>query len=229
MGKRLSEDYLRGLVGEVFSFLTVLEYIGRKDFSGISRPVYVVECICGTTLETHLNRLTTGNTKSCGCKLTTKNHGVISIENHGMTGTPTYITWVNIRSRCGNKSNEKYRIYGERGIKVCEEWRSFSKFLLDMGEKPTAESTIERKDVNGDYCKENCIWTEDLSLQAFNTRISSRNTSGKTGVHMNKNGKWVATILSREDKRSLGTFDTFEEAVAARLEAEMLIFGFNKE
>jgi hypothetical protein len=50
-----------------------------------------------------------------------------------------------MRSRCTNLRDKKYADYGGRGIGVCVRWLSFKNFLDDMGTKPTARHTIERK------------------------------------------------------------------------------------
>lgn len=70
---------------------------------------------------------------------------------------PEYHIWTAMRQRCLKKTNPQYFDYGGRGITICEEWDSFSKFLEDMGLRPDG-TTLERKDVNGNYCKENCCW-----------------------------------------------------------------------
>lgn len=59
--------------------------------------------------------------------------------------------------RCRNPRHIRYRYYGGRGIKVCKRWHSFANFLKDMGERPPGK-TLDRRDVDGHYCKRNCRW-----------------------------------------------------------------------
>lgn len=67
--------------------------------------------------------------------------------------------------------------------------------------------------------------------QAVNTRNAvgkSNNTSGATGVNWRASrGKWRARIMVNYQERTIGHFDTFEEAVAAR-EAEAERLGFTE-
>lgn len=71
---------------------------------------------------------------------------------------PEYSAWKNMRRRCANKMNKSFSRYGGRGISVCKRWNVFANFLIDMGPRPSPAHSIERKNNNGNYCKENCVW-----------------------------------------------------------------------
>jgi hypothetical protein len=74
--------------------------------------------------------------------------------------------------RCDYPSHNRYELYGGRGIKIAPEWRDFEKFFKDMGKRPTPQHTLDRIDVNGNYCRSNCRWATQKEQQ----RNRSNNT-----------------------------------------------------
>jgi hypothetical protein len=80
-------------------------------------------------------------------------------KRHGMSDTPTYHTWEQMRQRCNDRNCKDFKWYGARGIRVCKRWNSFSNFLADMGVRPEGTS-LDRKNNDGHYCKRNCRWAD---------------------------------------------------------------------
>lgn len=76
----------------------------------------------------------------------------------GGVGSPTYDTWRGMRSRCSNPNDGGWEAYGGRGITVCDRWADFRNFLADMGERPSRDHEIDRKDNDGNYEPGNCRW-----------------------------------------------------------------------
>lgn len=92
-------------------------------------------------------------------------------ETHGMSKTPTYQSWRDMKLRCNDPKHKRYHHYKELGIKVCDRWmESFENFLADMGVCPDG-LTLDRIRGEDDYEPGNCRWTT-RATQARNRTAS---------------------------------------------------------
>ncbi len=57
------------LLNKTFGYLTVIEYLGTRRYSGSMNRYWKCQCICGNTKEIPCQLLKMNKTKSCGCKL----------------------------------------------------------------------------------------------------------------------------------------------------------------
>lgn len=136
--------------GNIYGRLTVISYHHTNN-----KAFWLCQCECGNKTIVSGDKLRRGYTKSCGCLQNSGN----SKRTHGKTNDRIYYEWCNMKSRCLNPKNIMFSHYGGRGIKVCEEWKKFNEFYKwAIGNGYTDRLTLERKDVNKNYCPENCLW-----------------------------------------------------------------------
>jgi len=102
-------------------------------------------------------------------------------KKHGYAATPVYYAWGHMLQRCYNPKCKDYKDYGGRGIVVCDEWKDAKIFISWALSHGYAQGlTLNRKDNDGNYCPENCEWT-DQKKQANNKRNNHMITyNGKT-------------------------------------------------
>jgi hypothetical protein len=201
-------------IGKKFGKWTILEEVDMPEKRG---KQVKCQCECGRINILPFTRLFHGYTSSCTrCASIT----------HGYRYTRLYGVWRSMKTRCYCKSHPNYKNYGGRGIIVCNEWRNdfpaFRKWAYSNGYDENAiygKCTLDRIDVNGNYCPENCRFV-DMQVQVTNQRISPKNTTGYTGIRFDHSGlrkkKWSATVTVNMKCIFLGEFETQKEALAVR-------------
>jgi hypothetical protein len=203
--------------GDVISGIKVINDLGFVSIEKTVRHKLLLECpYCKKEFQCYANRIVTKNTKSCGCH---KSQATIDRNyRHGLKGHPVYLAWKHIKQRCYNPKVAQYKDWGGRGITICDEWKDNPKVFYDWAVSNGWEEglTIERIEVDGNYCPENCKWIP-LNQQVYNQHIRRTNKSGYVGVSWKRNSNaWTAQISVKYEKIYLGIFKTPEEAKQAR-------------
>lgn len=150
----------RDLTGKIINGITVIKKLGKIKGTKI---LWLCRCHCGKEFTPSRSNLMTNKIRSCGClriKLITK---------HNDHKTVLYRCWTAMKGRCTNPNNPEYKNYGARGITFCERWSDYMLFKEDMLSSFKTGLSLDRKDNNGNYEKDNCKWSTNKEQQR-NTR-----------------------------------------------------------
>lgn len=209
-------------VGETLGKLTIISDEGNTS----GHRVVSLSCDCGSSVfQARYESFKSGHTKSCGCL---QRQAATNLKlTHGMVRTPVYRSWQQMLERCRNPNSPGYENYGGRGISYPDDWNRFENFYEDLGDRPE-KTTLDRIDVNGNYSKENCRWS-DLTIQSHNRRKQEGCTSQYVGVYFDKRKSlWVSRLHYYKEVVFSETFTSEVEAAKAYDEACFEYYGVRK-
>lgn len=202
------------LTGQRYGRLYVVGYVGVRK----NKTHWLCLCDCGQHTTVESSSLRSGHTQSCGCySLEVARKKGKANATHGMTHTSEYGTWYTMRNRCENPKATGYRIWGGRGIKVCDRWQKFENFFADMGPRPSPKHSIDRIDNDGDYCPENCrwaTWTEQMNNKRTNRYITYQGVTHSLSEWSRVLGIKYTTLKQRIYKRKWSIERAFSSPVS---------------
>ena len=161
--------------------------LNRAENNKFNRTMWNCICECGTTRAVQGSTLHTAKFPSCGClksELTSKRLKKYDTTLRDGFAKKEYQSWADAKKRCYNKNSKHYKLYGARGVVMCDEWKyNFQAFYDYMGSKPNDGQrwSLGRKDNNKNYEPGNVRWEID-EQQAKNHCLQSNNGSGTCGV-----------------------------------------------
>jgi hypothetical protein len=158
------------ITGKKFGHLTTIKYIKNNKHG---RAIWLFECDCEnkTKKELAIADIKYAGTQSCGCLH--KKRAKECNTKHGLSNNRIYDIWLHMKQRCYDKNYPKYKDWGGRGIKICNEWleedgfKRFYEWSIKNGYQDNL--TINRKNNDKDYTQTNCNWATRIE-QANNRR-----------------------------------------------------------
>lgn len=200
------------MIGRQFDRLTVVREV-RKD--GAKKRYWLCRCVCGNEKVVEESHLKSGHTRSCGCyrrdllrgkaiDLTGERYGRLVVLGPEKDADGSVRGW---RCRCD-----------------CGRISVFQKGNLRAG--ATKSCGCLQREQRKKNMRQAIHFVDGTCVEKIaSKKISARNTTGHRGVYRRKPDRWRASIGFQGKVYNLGTFESFEEAVQARLKAEEEFYG----
>lgn len=172
----------------------------------------VCRCDCGTHVIVDAQAISTGNTKACGCLR--KEVASARRTTHGMSHSLLYGVWQSMKERCQKPSCANYRVYGGRGISVCDAWQTpepFISWALSSGYSEGLE--IDRINNDGNYEPSNCRFVP----RSVNANNKSTNIVATGFGESRTIAQWA------RDARCVVSYETLKRRVVSGIRLEVAI------
>jgi len=196
---------MKDLTGLKFGRLKVIKYSHKDE----KNSFWKCRCDCGKIKI--ISKCNFKSVKSCGC--------LKKEINHGLSEDPLYGIAKDQKSRCENKNDKKYNIYGGRGIKFkFNSLQEAVKYYKTLGPKPGHGYSLDREDNDGNYEVDNMRWL-DLSGQALNRSVQKNKIHSKfRGVSfVTDQNLWRTRIAANGKSIYIGKFRSELAAAEAYL------------
>lgn len=199
----------RDLTGERFGKLTVLHRCNDQDKKNVH---WECQCDCGNTVAVSTKDLLDGRIRDCGCMqtfdqnrkardLTGQRFGKLVALEATTERKDGSVVWI-CECDCGSRILVPCNLLTSGRVKSC--------------------GCLKR---DNHQAFEHLNYVDQTCIESIESRkIRKDNTSGHTGVQRYRN-KWRANITFQKETHHLGLFDTYDDAVKARIEAEEKYFG----
>jgi len=155
--------------GKKYGRLTPIRIVGKDKRNYM---IWECNCDCGNIVYISSGSLRKNGTKSCGCLNDEVRKSGDNRRTHGDWGTRLYRIWKAMHTRCYNPHSKDYKNY--KKISICDEWiNDFPAFKIWALENGYDDSlSIDRIDPYGDYCPDNCRWSD--SITQANNKTNTR-------------------------------------------------------
>ena len=197
----LQKERIKDLSGQTFGRLTVISMVEKR----VGRSVaWECKCICGDMKQVSSTSLLTGNVRSCGCLR--RNMDRIKDLSGQTFGRLRVISLV----EDGSRGNARWNC-----VCTCGTEKTISSSDLTK----TRSCGCLHEEGLANFHEQFCV--EGTLLKSLTSKLRKSNTSGVTGVSLQKKDKrWRASITFQGKSIHLGIFDNIEDAAAARKAAE---------
>ena len=224
------------LLGMKFGKLTVIGKSKNPNKDNKTGRFWLCKCDCGGTKIASTSNLNYGIISSCGClrsevkiKARLSNKFVENVnfveykDNSGNVFVVDYETHMRMKNHnrywyVNKHIHDNGRIEEYVVSKINNKSISLHRFIME----PKDGYIVDHIDGNGLNNKKNNLRLVKINQNNMNKGIAKNNTSGHTGVTWDKQRKkWRVRIQKNKKSINLGTFDSYEEAVEVRKNAEI--------